>query len=329
MEKHKEVFFVVRLHSSQSAASLPSVSDPDTLINCDLMDGRDAFLTLARDKHYEFSSLRRTKFSSLAMLYELHNSSNDRFLYTCNNCKRQLIDSRYHCGTCDDFDLCVNCYQRDGHNHHMDRIDFGDMLGGMGGDDSGVSVSGSSAVGGDLESGDAATPGNMATSPSESRRLSIQRCIQSLYHACQCRDANCRRPSCIKMKRVVQHAKACKRKNAAMQGGAANGHSPCPICKQLIALCCYHAKHCEEPKCPVPYCMNIKQKLNHQRLQHRIAQQALVKRRMASMMSLSIANAAANNARDAAAAAAAAAASSSSTSTPFSPQQVRLPHKSV
>lgn len=107
MEKHKEVFFVVRLHSSQSAASLPPVSDPDNLINCDLMDGRDAFLTLARDKHYEFSSLRRAKFSSLAMLYELHNCNNERFLYSCNSCKRSLVETRYHCSHCDDFDLCV------------------------------------------------------------------------------------------------------------------------------------------------------------------------------------------------------------------------------
>lgn len=36
------------------------------------MDGRDAFLTMARDRHLEFSSLRRCKYSSLAMLYELH-----------------------------------------------------------------------------------------------------------------------------------------------------------------------------------------------------------------------------------------------------------------
>lgn len=69
----------------------------------------------------------------------------------------------------------------------------------------------------------------------EARKLSIQRCIQSLVHACQCRDANCRLPSCQKMKRVVQHTKICKRK--------ANGD--CPICKQLIALCCYHAKYCQ------------------------------------------------------------------------------------
>lgn len=74
MEKHKEVFFVIRLHSTQSAASLPPINDPDQSLNCDLMDGRDAFLTMAREKHFEFSTLRRAKFSTMALLYELHNS---------------------------------------------------------------------------------------------------------------------------------------------------------------------------------------------------------------------------------------------------------------
>ena len=44
------------------------------------MDGRDAFLTMARDRHLEFSSLRRCKYSSLAMLYELHTQAMVRFL---------------------------------------------------------------------------------------------------------------------------------------------------------------------------------------------------------------------------------------------------------
>lgn len=110
-------------------------------------------------------------------------------------------------------------------------------------------------------------------SPGDSRRLSIQRCIQSLVHACQCRNANCSLPSCQKMKRVVQHTKGCKRKT---NGG-------CPICKQLIALCCYHAKHCQENKCPVPFCLNIKQKLRQQQLQHRLQQAQMLRRRVASM----------------------------------------------
>ncbi|XP_076841342.1 uncharacterized protein LOC143485693 isoform X2 [Brachyhypopomus gauderio] len=115
-------------------------------------------------------------------------------------------------------------------------------------------------------------------SPQESRRLSIQRCIQSLVHACQCHDANCSLPSCQKMKRVVQHTKRCRRKT---KGG-------CPVCKQLIALCCYHAKHCQENKCPVPFCLNIKHKLRQRQLQHRIQQAQMMRRRMASMQGWSV-----------------------------------------
>ncbi|XP_074650502.1 histone lysine acetyltransferase CREBBP-like [Tubulanus polymorphus] len=246
MEKHKEVFFVIRLHSAQTAASLPPIQDPDPYIQCDLMDGRDAFLTLAREKHYEFSSLRRAKLSTLALLHELHNQGKDNFVYACNNCKNQ-VETRFHCTVCDDFDLCVPCFEKEGHPHKMEKLGF------------------------DLDDGSA--DGQEKQNPQESRRLSIQRCIQSLVHACQCRDANCRLPSCQKMKRVVSHTKSCKRKT---NGG-------CPICKQLIALCCYHAKHCQEAKCPVPFCLNIKHKLRQQQLQQRLQQAQMLRRRMAAM----------------------------------------------
>lgn len=250
MEKHKEVFFVIRLHSVQAAASLPPVNDPDPFIPCDLMDGRDAFLTLARDKHYEFSSLRRCKFSSMAMLYDLHNQGTDRFVYTCNNCKSQ-VETRYHCTVCDDFDLCVPCYEKDGHVHKMEKLGF------------------------DLDDGSSPSDAKQ-DNPQEARKQSIQRCIQSLVHACQCRDANCRLQSCQKMKRVVNHTRTCKRKT---NGG-------CPICKQLIALCCYHAKHCNETKCPVPFCLNIRQKLRQQQLQQRLQHAHFLKRRMAAVSSM-------------------------------------------
>ncbi|XP_063706761.1 CREB-binding protein isoform X2 [Culicoides brevitarsis] len=255
MEKHKEVFFVIRLHSAQSAASLAPIQDPDPLISCDLMDGRDAFLTLARDRHYEFSSLRRAQFSTLCMLYELHNQGQDRFVYTCNNCKNH-VETRYHCTVCDDFDLCLGCNEKVGHPHKMEKLGL------------------------DLDDGSSPGDGSTKTNPQEARKQSIQRCIQSLVHACQCRDANCRLPSCQKMKRVVQHTKHCKRKT----------HGGCPICKQLIALCCYHAKHCQEAKCLVPFCPNIKQKLKQQQLQQRLQQQQLLRRRVA-MMNTRVSNA--------------------------------------
>ena len=95
-----QVFFVIRLHNQQIAASLAPITEPDPAMSCDLMDGRDAFLTTAREKHYEFSSLRRAKLSSMALLYELHNQGKDAFVYTCNSCKA-AVETRYHCNICD------------------------------------------------------------------------------------------------------------------------------------------------------------------------------------------------------------------------------------
>uniref|UniRef100_A0A803YCU6 histone acetyltransferase n=1 Tax=Meleagris gallopavo TaxID=9103 RepID=A0A803YCU6_MELGA len=223
MEKHKEVFFVIRLIAGPAANSLPPIVEPDPLIPCDLMDGRDAFLTLARDKHLEFSSLRRAQWSTMCMLVELHTQSQDRFVYTCNECKHH-VETRWHCTVCEVRLNCISCNS------------FKVLL------------------------------------LNQLEKVMI-RCIQSLVHACQCRNANCSLPSCQKMKRVVQHTKGCKRKT---NGG-------CPICKQLIALCCYHAKHCQENKCPVPFCLNIKHKLRQQQLQHRLQQAQMLRRRMASM----------------------------------------------
>ncbi|XP_011684524.1 PREDICTED: histone acetyltransferase p300-like isoform X2 [Wasmannia auropunctata] len=100
------------------------------------------------------------------------------------------------------------------------------------------------------------------------RRLSIQECIQSLVHACQCGDANCDLPKCKKIKRMVIHTMNCKRK--------ANGG--CYICKQLIALCCYHAKYCKETTtCLVLFCSNIKHNIKQRQLQQQLKQAQLLR----------------------------------------------------
>lgn len=70
------------------------------MMQSDIMDGRDAFLTTSRDKHWEFASLRRAKFSTMAMLVELHNQGSDKFVYNCNVCSRQII-ARHHCTICE------------------------------------------------------------------------------------------------------------------------------------------------------------------------------------------------------------------------------------
>lgn len=94
MEKHKEVFFVIRLLDIKQVAQMGQICDKDPAISCDLMNGRDEFLNFARDKHYEFSSLRRAKYSSLALLFELHTQKSENFIYTCNKCSCQM-QNRY------------------------------------------------------------------------------------------------------------------------------------------------------------------------------------------------------------------------------------------
>lgn len=96
---------------------------------------------------------------------------------------------------------------------------------------------------------------------------------QSLEHACQCRDANCRLPRCKKMKRVVFNAKSCKKK------------TKCSKCNYLIGLCLYHAKHCTDNRCKVHLCEEYKQKLK----EHNRRQQArMLQRRKAVMQQMNI-----------------------------------------
>nr|CAD2162159.1 unnamed protein product [Meloidogyne enterolobii] len=174
------------------------------------MDTRDNFLAKSRDEHWEFSQLRRAKWSTLNFCYTLHTQEqeNKGLSYTCNVCEQP---ASYHCNTCDDYDLCESCKTKIDHPHDMEKLSLVEEK----------ASSDASAV---------------------SRNESIKRCITSLVHACTCRDVNCRRGTCHKMKRVIAHTKACKRRAAA----GAN----CAVCKQLIALCCYHAKHCTQPKMP-------------------------------------------------------------------------------
>ncbi|CAF2578142.1 unnamed protein product [Rotaria sp. Silwood2] len=119
MEKYKDTFFVIRLHNQITSYS--TGNEINAVIQCDLMDTRYAFLSFACDKNYEFSSLRRAKFSTMSLLHELHTSTTDKLIYKCNAC-RQQCDIRYHCRECKDFDLCEKCYDIEPqHEHEMKR----------------------------------------------------------------------------------------------------------------------------------------------------------------------------------------------------------------
>ena len=130
-----------------------------------------------------------------------------------------------------------------------------------------------SRLGLDLDDGSSNESRPATQNTQEARRISIQSYIQSLVHACHCRDANCRLPICQRMKRIVKHAQSHKPANLGS----------CAICRQLLTLCVNHAKVCKETKCPVPHCQSLKQKLEQQRAEQLFKQQQLMRRRMALM----------------------------------------------
>ena len=91
------------LYCAEEAAALPPTRDPDSLIPCDIMDGRDAFIMWAREKRYEFSSLRHCRYTTTALLYEVHQlqlDGCDQASVMCNGCGEQT-DTYLHCPVCE------------------------------------------------------------------------------------------------------------------------------------------------------------------------------------------------------------------------------------
>ena len=109
--------------------------------------------------------------------------------------------------------------------------------------------------------------------PQNPHETKLQKCLQSLVHACQCRDMTCKLQSCIKMKRVIRHTQDCRLRN--------NGN--CNICQQFVILCMLHARDCNENQCSVQLCSPIKQKLKEKCIELQVQQNRLIMRRMVEM----------------------------------------------
>lgn len=64
---------------------MQETEDADFLIYTDLMDGRDGLLSVAMERHYEFSSHRRAMFSTMLMLFEISHPD-DQNVFMCSSC---------------------------------------------------------------------------------------------------------------------------------------------------------------------------------------------------------------------------------------------------
>lgn len=96
----------------------------------------------------------------------------------------------------------------------------------------------------------------------EARLQSIHLLNETLLHTAHCKDPACTILKCKKMKNVIGHTKSCERKRTGS----------CSICRRLIALCCLHAKRCNETLCSVSFCESLKRKMRQRRIEERLRQ---------------------------------------------------------
>lgn len=165
--RNAESFLTINLYHPSQVSNLQPIEDTDPLFSSEMMECRDTFLSRARDRHLEFSTLRRAKFSTLAMLYDVHTENKD--VYFCNHCQREFAFP-LQCKQCANFHLCEACYVVVGHKHPMISED---------------SVNNPTVQ--------------------QSGRTKVELFVKLLEHACTCRDANCRTSLCRTMRSRLEH----------------------------------------------------------------------------------------------------------------------------
>ncbi|XP_037026644.1 CREB-binding protein-like [Bradysia coprophila] len=252
-------FFSVQLHSAESVASLEPIRDPDSLMDSFIMNGHSAFFDFTRDNNYEFSSLRRAQFSTMCILYELHNEELKNEHYYCNNCEFR-VDTRYNCRVCEDYDLCVDCKEKIAHVHEMDKVGPRSLAENATKQPSPRRISSNETIEIDSSDDDSKAPINETPlSPSTVRLETDAELIQTVTsHACTCSDRNCRIPSCQTMRCFAHHLKSCQR-----------ARNSCPICKTLNTLLSSHSDSCQNVNCSYSFCQNNTAQMQRQQQQRR------------------------------------------------------------
>jgi E1A/CREB-binding protein len=224
------------------------IDDDAEDLDCEFLNNRQAFLNLCRGNHYQFDELRRSKHTSMMVLWHLHNRDAPKFVQQCVACSREILSGmRYHCNTCPDYDLCQECFKnpasRGACTHTLQPIA--------------------------VDSEAAQERSGLSEEERNQRQRNLMLHIQLIEHAARCTSKTCNSSNCVKMKNYLNHSKVCRVKAS---GG-------CKICKRIWTLLRIHAQKCKDRNCPIPQCLAIREKMRQLQKQ----QQAMDDRRRLEM----------------------------------------------
>ncbi|CAF1482198.1 unnamed protein product, partial [Rotaria sp. Silwood1] len=86
------------------------------------------------------------------------------------------------------------------------------------------------------------------------RQLTMQRMLDAIRHAVQCRNANCIFKNCSLCKRLLQRTKECTKAS----------RSQCQPCNKFLSPIWLHAKTCTDQNCLLPFSASFKHKIQRQ-----------------------------------------------------------------
>jgi len=237
----------------ENGRTVKLIDDDAEEMDCEFFNNRQAFLNLCRGNHYQFDELRRSKHTSMMVLWHLHNRDAPKFLQQCVSCSREILTgNRYHCNTCPDYDLCEECYKNPSTNrgacaHKLQPI----------------------AVESSSQDSHSEGTNGLTEEQRKERQRNLQLHIQLIEHSALCKSTTCTSSNCAKMKSYLKHGRVCK---IRASGG-------CKICKRIWMLLRIHAQKCKDAVCPVPQCMAIRERIRQLAKQ----QQAMDDRRRQEM----------------------------------------------
>ena len=229
----------------RNAKKIGSTVDEDEPFESDLFENRQQFLNYCHNNHCQFDELRRAKYATMMVLFQLHNPLAPKFLQQCGSCYQEIaLGFRYHCNDCANFDLCEDCYQpvisgawkhrgsRYAHDksHTFCRID--------------LEIS------------------EDAKKTQEERAKSLKTHLELLAHCANCDGPpTCKLKNCEKMKNLFVHVESCE---TTFKRG-------CKICTRLLSLLTVHARSCAiRGSCPLPFCDRIRERNERLRRQQQL-----------------------------------------------------------
>ena len=93
-----------------------SMVDRSKTFMCNFIDSREAFLTYCRCHNWEFSTLRHAAYSTKCISFHLHQLEPQ---FVCDICGSTRVSWQCNDKGCLEFDLCNDCYMKEGHCHEM------------------------------------------------------------------------------------------------------------------------------------------------------------------------------------------------------------------